>query len=235
LFFWNWDVARSTKEFQKAIALDPQDVETHHWYATTLLTLRTFPEAQAEIEKARELNPASPSILVDEALIEYDAGKSNEAIAKLRRLADSQPQLVSVHRFLASALLDKNDLAGFVDESERAAAISKDPDEQAVAAAARHGLASGGKQGMLKEMMLVRNDAVEQKRSSGFDSALLAARLGDKQQALKYLLLALEAHDYMLLTTSHGVIQDLLKDDLEFQKLQSHIRARMSGQRTETP
>ncbi|MGB7727235.1 MAG: hypothetical protein WBL50_04340 [Candidatus Acidiferrum sp.] len=34
LFFWEWDVSGAEREFQRAIDLNPKDVEAHHWYAT---------------------------------------------------------------------------------------------------------------------------------------------------------------------------------------------------------
>jgi tetratricopeptide (TPR) repeat protein len=36
LFFGDWDIPGSDAEFQRALALDPNSAETHHWYASTL-------------------------------------------------------------------------------------------------------------------------------------------------------------------------------------------------------
>lgn len=65
LFFGMWDVATPEREYQRAIELNPNNAVAHHWYSSYLSTLRRFPEALAEIERAEALDPDSKSILAD--------------------------------------------------------------------------------------------------------------------------------------------------------------------------
>ena len=92
-FFWEWRVQQSMAEYRKAIQLDPQDVEGHHWYATALLSLGRFPEAKAEIERARKLDPTSRSILTDGALIGYSSGDASKSIQKLQEMERAETRL----------------------------------------------------------------------------------------------------------------------------------------------
>ena len=85
LFYWEWKVPAALSEYQRALQLDPHDEEAHHWYATSLLTLGRYQEAMVEIDKAQQLNPASRSILSDQALIRFWAGDQAAAIQKLQR------------------------------------------------------------------------------------------------------------------------------------------------------
>jgi Tfp pilus assembly protein PilF len=64
-FYWSWDVASAQHEFERAIELDPKSVIAHHWYATFLLALASFPQSLEEIEKAQQLDPESNAILAD--------------------------------------------------------------------------------------------------------------------------------------------------------------------------
>jgi Tfp pilus assembly protein PilF len=68
-FYWSWDVTGAQREFGHAVALDPNSVIAHHWYATFLLHLGRFPESLEEIEKAQKLDPNSTAILADKGLI----------------------------------------------------------------------------------------------------------------------------------------------------------------------
>ena len=52
-FYWNWDAPGAEREFRRAIALDPNDAEAHHWYATALSAMGRHQEALGEIEHAR--------------------------------------------------------------------------------------------------------------------------------------------------------------------------------------
>ena len=51
-YYWSWDHSLSEQEFRKAIALDPRDATTHHWFANTLMCSRRFNDALAEIDLA---------------------------------------------------------------------------------------------------------------------------------------------------------------------------------------
>jgi tetratricopeptide (TPR) repeat protein len=229
LFFWEWDVPGSIAEYQRAIALDPNEVESHHWYATELLSLGRMAESRIEIERARELDPTSRSIIADEAFIEYVAGDVTDGIRKLRALEQSEPELISVHRFLATALFETKDFPGFIEETQQIAAISNDPEEKAVAAAARDGWMAHGERSMLTEMLAVRKKAFEEKRNSGYTVALLAAQLGKRDEAISYLQAALRARDYMLMTVSNGTFESFLKGDPAFESVKLEVNSRMRG------
>jgi tetratricopeptide (TPR) repeat protein len=229
LFFWEWDVPGSITEYQKAIALDPNDVESHHWYATELLSLGRMAESRIEIERARELDPTSRSIIADEAFIEYVGGDVTDGIRKLRALEQSEPGLISVHRFLATALFETKDFSGFVEETQQIASLSNDPQEKAVAAAARDGWRAHGERSMLTEMLAVRKKAFEEKRNSGYTVAFLAAQLGERDEAISYLQAALRARDYMLMTVSNGTFERFLKGDPAFESVKLEVNSHIMG------
>src|SRR5579872_5572113 len=77
-FYWTRDAATAEREFKRAIALNPDYVAAHHWYATFLMAIRRYPEAIAEIEKARKLDPSSTPIMADRGFILYRAGQPEQ-------------------------------------------------------------------------------------------------------------------------------------------------------------
>jgi tetratricopeptide (TPR) repeat protein len=72
LFFWDWDIAGSDAEFKRALALDPNSAETHHWYASTLLHRLEGPECIRQIDEALHLSPTSTLISASAQSLSWD-------------------------------------------------------------------------------------------------------------------------------------------------------------------
>ena len=228
-FFWDWHINQSIAEYQKAIQLDPHDVEGHHWYATALLSLDRMPEAKAEIERARELDPTSRSILTDGALIGYTSGDVPQNIQKLRDIERTEPDFVTAPRYLARIFLEQHDFPGFILQTQLAGKVSANPLEQATADAAAHGWAQGGRTGMLQAIRAVQKHAFDEGQASGFELAHTCALLGDKEAAVTALQSAYDAHDYMLMTLFRGDMQSMLHGYPPFEALKAKVRSRMNA------
>ena len=225
LFFWKWDIPNALTEYQKAIRLDPKNVEAHHWYATALLDLGRYTESLAEIEHARTLDPTSPAILADRGLILFTSGDQSAGITALREIEQSEPQFLSPPRYLASVFLIQGDYPNFLAESDRAAAISRDPQEQAIAKAARSGWNAGGKQQMLDNMRRVQQISYDQGHGTGYELAYTCLLLGRKADAIHFLHAAHTAHDPRLFAISRDQFQAELKGDPDFERLKVQLQA----------
>ena len=224
LFYWKWDIPNALKEYQKAIRLDPKNVEAHHWYATALLDLGRYNESLAEIEHARTLDPSSPAILADRGLILFTSGDQSAGITALREIEQSEPLFLSPPRYLASAFFIQEDFPNFLTESERAAAISRNPQEIAIARAARAGWNAGGKYSMLQAMKNVQETSFQQGHTSGYDLAYTSLLLGEKADAIRYLHAAYAARDPKLFLITRNRFEADLKDDPEFQQLKAQLQ-----------
>jgi eukaryotic-like serine/threonine-protein kinase len=88
----DWDWAGAEDEYRKAIALNPNDFTSHHWYALLLENLGRFNEALAEIEKALALDPASPQANANHAGVLTDMHRYDAALAELNRLIAANPE-----------------------------------------------------------------------------------------------------------------------------------------------
>src|SRR6202044_1319192 len=62
---FDWDFEAASKEFHRAIELNPGYATAHHWYAWHLSLLGKFDEAIAEMKKAQNLDPLSLIINAD--------------------------------------------------------------------------------------------------------------------------------------------------------------------------
>jgi tetratricopeptide (TPR) repeat protein len=225
LFYWKWDISNALQEYQKAIELDSKNVEAHHWYATALLDLGQYNESLAEIEHARTLDPTSPAILADRGLILFTSGDQSRGITALREIEQSEPQFLSPPRYLASAFLIQEDFPNFITESERAAAISRDPQDQAIAKAARTGWNAGGKRAMLQAIKRAQQTWFDQGHTSGFDLAYTCLLLGEKADAIHFLQAAYTARDPRLFSVRRSRFEADLKGDPQFEQLKVQLQA----------
>jgi len=88
-FDYDWETAE--KEYRRAIELNPNYATAHHWYAEYLSLQGRFPEALAESERARELDPLSLIIGADQGVILFYARQYDASIAQFRAVKEMDP------------------------------------------------------------------------------------------------------------------------------------------------
>ena len=87
----DWDWTGAEIEYERAVALDPQDIELILPYAYYLVLLGRDKEASAWAEKARRLDPDSPGIKGYETWVKAREGNAAEAISQTREQIASDP------------------------------------------------------------------------------------------------------------------------------------------------
>jgi tetratricopeptide (TPR) repeat protein len=227
-YYWNWDPATAEREYKRALELDPNFVQGHHWYATFLLTSGRIAEALDQIEQARRLDPSSTTIQADKGLILIDAGRKNEALSLLKQLESTDPALATTHSYLAAIYLDRKDYENFLAESKKAAQLRHNEAASAIATAAERGFAAGGVNGMRESMIPVQKEMVDRDLGSAYELATNCALLGRKEEALRYLRVAYEKRETGLLYLSRNPDFNNLHDDLVYKEITERVAERLS-------
>jgi tetratricopeptide (TPR) repeat protein len=62
LFWYDWDWAGAEREFQRALALNPNYAWTHQWYGVFQGFMGRYQNWVAEVKRARELDPLSVAL-----------------------------------------------------------------------------------------------------------------------------------------------------------------------------
>jgi TolB-like protein/DNA-binding winged helix-turn-helix (wHTH) protein/Tfp pilus assembly protein PilF len=94
---YDYDWQTAEKEYRRAIELNPNYATAHHWYAEHLALLGRFDEALRESERARELDPLSLIIAVDNGEILYFSRQYDRAIQQFRAVSEMEQNYPRSH------------------------------------------------------------------------------------------------------------------------------------------
>ncbi len=222
-YFGFWDARSSETHFARAIDLDPANATARQWYATFLLESGRPLQALSQIEAALALEPASPSIGADRALALHYLGRDTEAIGALKQLERVHPTFLSPYNYLAEIDFDRGDDLGFLSQSAAAARLTRDTCRTDLLAAARRALRAGGHAAMAHAIYATSVDQFQAGVGTAYAIARAAARMGDRDDSLRYLSLAVDRREDSVIALAIDEAFDALRGDADFQA----VRRRM--------
>src|SRR6266508_3673702 len=115
------NLRESKREFERAIALNPNYAPAHHWYGFgVLLPLGEFDRAIAEVKRALELDPFSAVMNANLGFCYLYARRYPEAIAQFRKAAELDPSSPAPHLGLGEAYELSGQREQAITEYERA-------------------------------------------------------------------------------------------------------------------
>lgn len=220
-FWWSWQGATAEREFKRALALNPNLVRGHHWYATYLMGLHRYAEALDQITQAQRLEPSSIAILADKGLLLYEDGRRDEGISLLTQIQATQPSFSSTHDYLGRVYWERKDYPRALAEWRSMAELRRDKVGLAIADAREKGFAAGGLPALYEAQLPLQKDLADRGIGSAYDVAVTYAALGNKTQALAYLQTAFDRHEGNILTAEPPIPS--LQNDPAYQKLRSLI------------
>jgi len=179
------DFAGSIREFERAIALNPNYATAHHWFGDgPLLAVGQFDRAIAEGKRALELDPLSVIITADLGADFLVARRYDEAIEQFHKAIDLDPRFYYAHWNLAQALEMKGDLRAALTEYKKAVELDDDPFVLALLGQAYAKL--GQRDEALKILAQLPQIAAHRYVPS-YSYALLHMALGEKGKAVEWL------------------------------------------------
>ena len=119
-YYWDW--AEADRHFKRAIDLNPNYETALRSYSFYLACMGRLEEALAFAERARHLDPVSPSAQMNVGVILYFARRYDEAIAAIRETLDLAPDFGPAHVMLGRVYVAKGMPDRAVEELERAEA-----------------------------------------------------------------------------------------------------------------
>lgn len=231
LFYGDWHAKAAFAEFDRAIALDPNSSQTHHWYANALMAVKSMDAASKEMQRARELDPSSTIMLIDQAFLDSNRGEpAQQSIDKLHELAVAEPKLIVSRRYIAVILLRYGRIRDWAAEIAEIEQITKSPaDEHAVEL--MRGLPANNTGDTLGQQRLcaARNDTMIEQVVGLPDLATACMYAGDIPSSVALWKKSFQQRDPEWLAFATLPLPDQLAGDATLRQLQDTVRLQINS------
>jgi len=183
-FWYDWDWQGAEKQYLRALDLDPKSAEAHFAYAHLLSNSGRHEKAIDEIKLSRELDPLSLVTNALEGQILFFAQHNDEALDRLQKTIDLEPNFWLSHLFISRVYSEKGMHAEAVAEAKRAGELSGNSQSEAYRA---YALTKWGKlseaRALLDELLKLSTE----RYVPPYNIALAYNGLGEREKALDYL------------------------------------------------
>ncbi len=209
----NWNFQAGETEFRLAMELNPRDPLAHLWFANAFQGPGWYAICMREINRAQELDPASPVVLAGKGQLLINMGQSEQGIEMLKQVERTDPDFPAPHRYLANQYFALRKYPDFLIESQKQAELTGDPVLEAITAAAREGLSRGGERGLLESLYTMQHKYYTAGKFAGPYLARTCVRMGKKDEALQLLRADYANHTPEFLIIRADLVLAELKDE----------------------
>lgn len=214
-----WDFPGAEKEFQRALELDPGDVQARQHYGHYLLSMRRWTDARRELHHALALDPLSPMLTADLGFPGLFSGHPEETVKQCQQALEMQKDYPYAQQILASAYWQ-------LGRRQEALELGwPSPLQRERSRRAKEVYDRAGVNAMLRWLL----KDTEQRNPTGefySRSAEVAhwyLELGEKEKALTWFEKAYQEHDPWLPMDLAGPLMNPLRSDPRFQDLLRRI------------
>jgi serine/threonine protein kinase/tetratricopeptide (TPR) repeat protein len=210
---WNWNTAET--QLKRALELNPNDADTHLFYAHLLSNTGRHAEGLAEIKHARELDPLNLRTSALEGQFLIHAGRTDEALARLQKTLELDPNFWFAHMFASSAYIEKGMFAEAVAEARRA----RESGVSSPISFLGYALAKSGKPAEARAVLeeLLKRSA--ERYVPPYNIAMIYNGLGERDETLDWLERAYQQRDQKLVFLKVEPKWNNLRGDPRFQDL----------------
>lgn len=195
-FSYDWDFATAEREFQTAVALNPNDPTPHLWYGHYFIVRNRLSQALEENSHTLEVDPVSPVFNTVRAQIEYSGRNYDAAVAQGMRVVEQYPSYWLAYIWLGSAYREKKMYGQALDQFAKGRQLSGD--QPVMIALYGHALAVSGDAAGARRALADLERLAHSRYVSSLYFAAIYMGLGEKSRALDYLDRAYtERNDYL--------------------------------------
>lgn len=177
--------AAAEKEIKRAIELNPNYASAHQFYGEWLSYWGRHAEADAEMKRALELDPLSVAANTWYQGVLHGEGRDDEAIAQLQKSLKVAGNVPITHFWLGRRYLDKKMNREAIDEFRTAVVLSRE--QPFYVAWLGYAYAVSGQADEANKLLDELTKAPARAYVPAYEVAVLAATLGQKDQALRWL------------------------------------------------
>jgi serine/threonine protein kinase/tetratricopeptide (TPR) repeat protein len=213
----DFDWASAERQHLRALELNPKYATAHQWYGFHLTMEARFDEAIAEMERARALDPLTPSIVQALGWAYYQARRFDEAIAAYKQLLDIEPNFA--YGLVTYSWMLRH--TGRHDEAIKSAqkAIEIAGGSQFFRAALAAALAAAGHEQEARAALQQLRETAQSRYVSPYHLAIVHLYLGERDRALALLEEAYAAGEGWLVWIGVEPQLDPLRGEPRFENL----------------
>jgi tetratricopeptide (TPR) repeat protein len=205
-----WDLPQADLSFRRAIQLNPSNAEARHQYSHYLLVHKRYVESERESLKGLELDPMSPAMKLHLAY-HYRTSRDD------RRAEHHYRELMASHQDYAPAYLQFASVLYYQGRDEEAfrtevqgERLSQLPENRITNG--QHAYASGGWPARLQYQLEQLLGSPDAKGLRAMEIATTYARLGEREQAVRWILHGFEIRHPGVLELHDRVYDDVRGD-----------------------
>jgi DNA-binding SARP family transcriptional activator/Tfp pilus assembly protein PilF len=216
---WNWPAAE--RNFQLALQRDSKYATAHEWYGLFLAAMGRFPEANAEVRRAQDLDPLSVAISGTAAWVLHYSGRNEEAERILRVALRDDSTFALGHFYLGRIHQYRGDYANALKEFEAVG-----PLRTWVPTIAGIGNVYGMQQRTAdaRAILLKMDSLAHSEYVTAYGYALIHASLGERDSAFAWLVRAEQERTHWLVWLNRDFRWRDLRSDPRFVALTRRLR-----------
>jgi tetratricopeptide (TPR) repeat protein len=182
---YDWDWPGAEAEFKRSVEINPGYAHGHHWYAHLLLSSGRRDEALAESNRALELDPLSPILIVHLGWHYLYTRQYDRALDQLTKALELEPKYALAHWYRGLAYEQKK----MYPEALREMAKAKEllPGNLAVQSDIGHVYAVSGNKSKAERVIAGLKEESARRYVNLYELALIYIGLGQNAQALTWL------------------------------------------------
>jgi tetratricopeptide (TPR) repeat protein len=216
--YYELDWKGAEKEFRRAIELNPNEPEAHHYFSHYWLSIGDVDRSLAESRKALEIDPHAPSLVTHLAVHYLYARQFDLAIAQARKALELDPDFWMTHRYLGWTFEQKIMFPEAIAELTIVAKLNRNNDESL--GSLGHAYASSGDTVHAEQLLKELKDRARERYVSPYAIALIYVGLGEKDEALVWLQRSLDDRIGVMHDLKLAPRLDPVRNDPRFLELQ---------------
>jgi tetratricopeptide (TPR) repeat protein len=221
-FFYDWDWAAAEKEFKRALELNPNNADTHHWYSHLLMGQGRIEESLTQSERALELSPFDMLFNVHLAWHCLYARQYDQALDQIEKAIEMDKNFAQTYPWLGLIQEQKGKYPEAIAAFQNA--IRLFPGGSSIAKAElAHTYAVSGNREEAQKIIAELQELAKRKYVSSFQIAAIYAGLGEKDHAFTWLEKAFEERSDGLVNLNADRRFDSLRSDPRFADLARRV------------
>jgi serine/threonine-protein kinase len=221
IYEWDWHGAE--QEYKRAIELNPEYANAHHWYALYLGAMDRWVESMAEAKKAVDLEPLSSQFRLVFGVTLNQTRLYDQAVQEFKNIIQNDPAFFPPHFFLGWwTYPEMGKFEEAVIEAQKAIELTRG--SSIARASLGYAYAMAGKVEEAKRVLGELREISKKAYVSPVAVAVVYARLGENDRAFEFLEKAYEVRDHWMQYLKVLRMFDPLHEDPRYKALLAKLK-----------